>query len=112
MNDVPSKDHASCSYSRSCPLVEVLISSHALKSVEILGADHHGVGVSSSESFSNPCVVQALSISELHVTDPATDGSTEEHSGESQHNASVEISGIQSDLLGVVPVSEASTEGG
>lgn len=56
--------------------------------------------------------MQSLSIAELHVADPSTESSTEDHSGECKHNASVESGRVQSALLSIVPVAKCCSSKG
>jgi hypothetical protein len=94
----------------SCPSVVVLASLDALELPQVGGGEGQGVGVSPSESLSNPRIVQSLSVAELMVAKDSTHNSAKEDSGESESDVGVEGSGVQASALSVVPPAEACTE--
>ena len=95
--------------STSCPSVEMLRCLNALESVKVLLIDVNGLRVSSAEALSNPCVVQALSVTESEVAYPAADGCTEEDAWEGEHNVGVEWDWVKTGLGAEVPAPEGST---
>lgn len=82
----------------------------ALESVKVLSINAEGVGVSASEALGNPSIVEALSVTELEVTDPATDDNTEEDAREGQSDVGVEVGVVKASLVGIVPVAEGATK--
>ena len=78
----------------SCPLVVSKVRLDALEPPEILGVQVLGFRVSSAETFGNPCVVNALSITKSEVTNPATNCETKEDAGEREHDVSIEGYGV------------------
>jgi len=78
------------SKSCSCPSVVVVTSLDALESVKVVLLNQERVRVSSSQTLSNPSIVETLSVAEFHVTDPATNCGTEDHTRKTEDDVSVE----------------------
>ena len=78
----------------------------ALESPEIVLVNGQSFGVSSSEALSNPCVVQALSVTESQIPDESADHSTQEDAREGQHDVRVEGDGVEAGLGAEVPPAE------
>jgi hypothetical protein len=70
----------------------------ALEPPEIVFCEVHRLWISSSESLEHPGVVEALSVTKLHVANPAAHGSAEQDSGPSEEDAGVEGSWIVSEF--------------
>ena len=68
----------------------------------------HWLGVSSSETLSNPRVVKALSVTESKIADETADDTAEEEAREGEHDIGVEGDGVEAGLGAEVP----PTEGG
>jgi len=81
----------------------------ALELPEILGIKVLGFRVSSAKALSNPCVVEALSITESKVADEATSNCTEEQAREGEENVGIEGYGVEAGLPGEVPAAESCT---
>ena len=79
---------------------------------EILGLKVLGFRVSSAKALSNPCVVEALSITESKVADEATSNCTEEQAREREHNVCIEGYGVQAGLSGEVPAAKCCSSDG
>lgn len=78
----------------------------SLEPVEFLGVDVECLGVPSSESLSDPCVVESLSVAEPEVADPSADHCAESDSRECEGDAGVEGGRVEAGALGEVPVAE------
>ena len=78
----------------------------ALEPPEIVLVEGHCLWVSSSESLSNPGVVEALSVAESKIADKATDDTSEEEAGEGEHDVRVEGDGVEAGLGPEVPPAE------
>ena len=68
----------------------------------------HRLGVSSSETLSNPGIVKALSVAESKISNETADHTTEEDAREGEHDVGVEGDGVEAGLGAEVP----PTEGG
>ena len=79
---------------------------------QVSGTKVHGLWVSSSESLSNPCVMELLSITELEEAGASTDESSEDESSEALMQVNVEV--VWSSFLASQEIGECepSTEGG
>jgi hypothetical protein len=66
----------------------------------------HWLGVSSSETLSNPCVVKALSVTESKIADETADDTAEEEAREGEHDVGVEGDGVEAGLGAEVPPTE------
>ena len=70
----------------------------------------HGLWVSSSESLSNPGVVELLSIAELHVADTTAEDGTEDESAEALVQVNVEV--VRSRFLSAHEIGEGQPSAG
>ena len=56
----------------SVPSVELMRSLYSLEGPEIVSSEVHAFRIASAESFGDPCVVKALSVTELEVAETKT----------------------------------------
>jgi hypothetical protein len=87
-------------------------SSDTLVLPQVTGGEVLGLWISSSESLSDPSVVQLLSVAELHEADTSSDESTEDNSAEALMQVNVEV--VWSSFLATHEVGECepSSHGG
>ena len=100
--------------SRSVPSVEIVGSNNVLEFPErsFVVVEVHAFGVTSAESFSNPSVMESLSVTETLVAEGNTEGETEHNSSSHSHVVSVEVKLTGSSEASVVAVRNASTDSG
>ena len=96
---------------RSVPSVEVVRSNDILELPELsfVVLEVHRLGVTSSESLSNPGVVESLSVSKALVSNSKSKSKSEHESREHSHVVSVEVNLTSSSEASIVGVRNGST---
>ena len=75
----------------SVPSVELMRCLYSLEGPKIVSSEVHAFGVATAESFCNPCVVKALSVAELEVSETKTEEKPEKEATSSASVVGVEV---------------------
>ena len=84
------------------PSVELMRSLDAFKSPEIVGVKVHAFRIATTKSFSDPCVVKSLSVTELQIACEKSETKTESESASSTSVVSVVVESQMTSLVSVV----------